>query len=55
MEVLADRQPPTCNDPLEALVYGISRERMETTGLAEAPPFVRWRRSDQRVSWHWGR
>jgi hypothetical protein len=36
MEALADRQPPTCNDPMEALVYGISRERLETTGLSEA-------------------
>jgi 4-carboxymuconolactone decarboxylase len=33
---LADRQQPTCSDPLEALVYDVSREILETTGLAEA-------------------
>jgi len=36
MEALADRQQPTCSDPMEAMVYGISRELLETTGLSAA-------------------
>src|SRR5262245_14615335 len=36
IEALADRQQPTFSDPMEALVYGISRELLETTGLSEA-------------------
>jgi 4-carboxymuconolactone decarboxylase len=36
IEALADRQQPTCSDPLEAMVYEVSRELLETTGLAEA-------------------
>jgi 4-carboxymuconolactone decarboxylase len=36
IEALADCQQPTFSDPMEALVYGISRELLETTGLSEA-------------------
>jgi len=36
IEALADRQQPTCSDPMEAMVYGVSRELLETTGLSVA-------------------
>jgi 4-carboxymuconolactone decarboxylase len=36
IEALADRQQPTFSDPMEAMVYGVSRELLETTGLSVA-------------------
>jgi 4-carboxymuconolactone decarboxylase len=33
---LADRRQPMFSDPMEAMVYDVSRELLETTGLAEA-------------------
>ena len=33
IEALADRLQPTFSDPMEAMVYGVSRELLETTGL----------------------
>jgi 4-carboxymuconolactone decarboxylase len=36
IEALADRQQPTFSDPMEAMVYGVSRELLETTGLSAA-------------------
>ncbi len=36
IEALADRQQPTFSDPMEGMVYGVSRELLETTGLSAA-------------------
>ena len=40
IEALADHQQPTFSDPMEALVYGVSKELLETTGLSE-PTYAR--------------
>ena len=36
IDALADHLQPTFSDPMEALVYGVSRELLATTGLSEA-------------------